>query len=147
MENKFSTNSHKVAKNKTNADDLTESLVSGRAYLTSFIGADIDDFAVSEIETRRLKMGVSGDARYTLNVTGKSRQVLEEYLVQQKSDSESSTTAPGITKATTTTVPNSRLPFDEPTKWYSFVYQDGSWKLNDCDAFLASTGLTTADNK
>jgi|GEM_PF-6737837 len=115
---------------KLTRTEVTKQLRTVRAYLTTFVGASIDDFSVAKVETRRVTKGESGQARYTIEVKGESRDALAKAL-EELNDPEN---------------PNSNAPsfsFDEPTEWFDFVYESSTWKLESCQEFLESAGVLT----
>lgn len=116
---------------KANPTDLTQQLKTSKAYLKSFLGVEPGDIAVDRIETQKVVRAKTGQARYTLKIEEKSKEALERYFTQQRSTS--STQAGDIAPATTS--------LDAPTQWFDFVYEDDSWRLDDCDDFLSQTGL------
>lgn len=124
---------------KISRTEVTRQLKTARAYLTTFLGANMDDFTVKSIETRNLKKGESGQARYTIVVKGDSRKALAKFQEEGGTNSNTSTTSPSSDETTTTT--EVTLPFDEPTDWFDFVYEGSTWKLESCEEFLAASGL------
>jgi hypothetical protein len=125
--------------------EITKQLRTARAYLTSFLGAKLEEFSVKSVETRRVKQGDAGQARYTIEIEGKSKEVIEKFL----SERNSSTTLPSSSQtpsAETTTSSNAPVSFNEPTQWFDFVYEQSSWRLQSCDEFVDATGLLSSSN-
>lgn len=110
---------------KISSQKLESQLKTARAYLSGFIGISFDDFAVTDIETQDVQENKKAQVRFTLSVTGKSREAIEKYMANNAD-------TPGEEQT---------FPFDEPTQWFGFVYEDSSWRLSQCDEFLSSYGL------
>ncbi|MFN8015640.1 MAG: hypothetical protein U0R17_03385 [Acidimicrobiia bacterium] len=124
---------------KLSKTSIVKQLRTVRAYLTTFLGASLDDFSIKSIETRNVKTGKTGQARYTILIEGKSRELVAKALGGTSTTASSSTSTTVPNQETTTTV--STFPFDKPTDWFEFVYEGSSWKLQSCDEFLKSSGL------
>lgn len=113
--------------------EISKQLRTVRAYLTTFLGASMDEFSVEKIETRQVKAGESGQARYTINVVGKSREVLANALKDPSPTVSNGSTSSSLPK----------FSFDEPTDWFDFVYEGDTWRLQSCEEFLVSSGVLT----
>jgi hypothetical protein len=118
---------------------LNQQLKTGQAFLKSFVGVEISDIEIAKYETQKVKNGESGEVRFTIDVAGDSKEALERYIDQQ-----SSTTVAG--SSTTTTAPSDGDAVDQPTDWFAFVYEDGIWRLDDCEDFLQQVGLLNSQS-
>lgn len=123
--------------------EVSKQLKTSRAYLTTFLGASMDDFSVKSVETRNVKKGEIGQARYTIVVKGDSRKALAKFQEEGGLDSITTTTTAKSNGSTTTTT-QLKLPFDEPTDWFDFVYESSSWRLESCQEFLAASGALSS---
>jgi len=120
----------KDCQSKLSRTEVSKQLRTVRAYITTFVGASLEDFSVTKVETRRVKKDATGQARYTIEVKGESRDALAKAL------EENNNTATGDSKR-----PN--VSIDEPTEWFDFVYESSTWKLESCQEFLESAGVLT----
>jgi hypothetical protein len=130
---------------KVSRTEVSKQLRTAKAYLTSFLGARLEDFEVESVETRKVVKGKTGQARYTIKVNGESRDALAKFQEEQDAKKASST-APQSGGVTSTTQPDIVLPFDEPTDWFDFVYESSSWRLQSCEEFLEASGLVQVPN-
>ena len=127
--------------------EVTKQIDSTSSYLVNILGASLDDFSVEDIETKNVIENDKGQARYTILVKGKSLDALKKLAEESNKKNNSSTVGTDSTETTTTT-----LPFDKPTQWFDFVYEDSSWRLESCQEFLeaailASPKSTTTTSK
>ena len=122
---------------KLSRSEVSKQLRSVRAYLTTFVGASLEDFSITKVETRKVKKAAIGQARYTIEVKGKSREALAKTL---EKDDEPQQTLGG----SSTTRARPTISFDEPTEWFDFVYESSTWKLESCQEFLESAGIFTS---
>lgn len=122
---------------KVTASEISSQLKTARSYLTSFVGAELEDISIKSVETQNVKQGDRGQARFTIDIKGKSRDAV--YAALEKSFYATSTTGPEQTNEKSTYV----YPFDQPTQWFEFVYEDETWKLKDCEEFLATSSLVS----
>lgn len=120
----------KDCQSKLTRTEVSKQLKTVRAYITTFVGASLEDFKVTKVETRRVKKDETGQARYTIEVKGDSKDALTKALEENnrtKTDDEDKI----------------NFAFDEPTEWFDFVYESSTWKLESCQEFLRSAGVLT----
>jgi len=130
----------KDCQSKLSRNEISKQLRTVRSYLTTFLGASLDDFSVTKVETRRVLKDKTGQARYTIEVKGKSKDALSNALDKNSKqpaagESSTSSTSPGLARRD--------FSFDEPTEWFDFVYESSTWKLDSCQEFLESAGVLT----
>jgi hypothetical protein len=108
----------------TSVDQIANQLQTGKSYMSSLLHVSMKDFSIKSVETRKVTYGKTGQARYTMDIKGKSRDALEELYKSSAEDKG-----------------ELLYPFDKPTGWYKFEFQKGAWRLLDCDV-LQQTAKT-----
>ncbi len=123
----------RACKSSTTQNGLNQRLRTTKNTLQTFVRVDLADIKVAGVSVSNFSDSQSGAVKVDLDVLGRSGVNLESYIARQAGEAAPERDSQEINEEEVT--------FSLTTEQFNFIYEDGAWRLNDCEKLLDLSSL------